>query len=172
MVISARDLGIQLVHVLGQEGWPQRHQLVEHASCAPDVAFLIVWLVLPDLGRTVVWRPCLSLEKSVFLDLGDVQVAQLKSAVLCDEDVGAFNVSMHNTLLMELVDANHHLYKVLPDLLLDHPLLPALAIFNFAEQVSTFTQLGHQAQAGCFRIDEGLLERDNVWRTIMRVSGE
>ena len=115
----ARDLGvdalhhslIEALHVLGREGRVERYQLVEDTAERPDVTLGVVGFVLPDLWRSVVRRASLGLENARLSHFGNVEVSQLNVALLCQEDVGALDVSVDDLLLMQRLQAQNHLVK-------------------------------------------------------------
>ena len=74
-VLTFDDFGMQVSHVLRQEGWLQSCQLVNDATEGPNVALFRVWLIQPDFWRTVKRGSCLSLHYPTPCDSADVKIA-------------------------------------------------------------------------------------------------
>ena len=62
------DLFVEFFHVFGFEWRSLGDHFVQDAAQGPDVALLIVGLVLPHFGTRVVWRACLSMEHALLDD--------------------------------------------------------------------------------------------------------
>ena len=48
-------LSEKLIHIVGSEGWIQGTHFIEDAPQAPNIALVVVGLVLPNFGTGVVW---------------------------------------------------------------------------------------------------------------------
>jgi len=69
------------VHVVGAERRLEGAHFVEDATEGPDVALGIVRLISPDLGRSVVGGPCLSVQETLFSNFRHIQVPQLDETI-------------------------------------------------------------------------------------------
>ncbi len=65
-VDAPQDLLIESLHVFSPEGWLQSDGLIEDTAQGPDVAFMIVGLVPPYLGTSIVGCAGLSVEEALF----------------------------------------------------------------------------------------------------------
>ena len=96
VVNTARDLAGKCLHTLSSEWRQKRYHFVEDTAQAPNVARMIVRLILPDFWARVVRRASLCREQALLGDLGHVQVPELENARLCQEQICAFDVSVDN----------------------------------------------------------------------------
>lgn len=88
------------VHVVSSERRLKSAHFVQHAAHAPNVALVIIGLVLPDFGAGIVGRTSLSLEKATLGHLAHVEIAEFDHTILGQKDVRALNVPMHNLPVM------------------------------------------------------------------------
>jgi hypothetical protein len=66
---------VKSIHIGSSEGWVQSHHLIDDATCGPEIAFEVVWLVFPDFRAAIVRSPSLSVEHCSLLgNFGDIQV--------------------------------------------------------------------------------------------------
>ncbi len=84
------------MHALGSEWWQKGAHFVKNASETPNIAEMIVWLVLPNFGTGIIWSSCLSREKTSFGNFRHVKVSKLDDSILGHKNVGAFDISMDN----------------------------------------------------------------------------
>jgi len=77
LVYSTSHFGAEPLHALGPERWLKSDKFVEDTTQAPDVAFVIVGLVLPNLGAGVVGRAGLRVHEPPLGHLGDVEIPEL-----------------------------------------------------------------------------------------------
>lgn len=140
--VSFEDALEQPLHVFCLEGRLERDHLVDDAAETPDVTLDVVRLVLPNFGTRVVWRPSLRVvEACLVCDLRYVHVTQLGRHVVVQEDVCAFEVSMHDLDLVHGLQASHCLDENLPDLALLDVRLLLLVLHNFLEHITVVGQL-------------------------------
>lgn len=66
-VRAGEHSAVKPVHVNGFKRRVKGRHFVNHAAQRPDVAFVVVRLVFPDLGTCVVRRARLSVEQSVLV---------------------------------------------------------------------------------------------------------
>ena len=93
----------QLIDAIGLIRHLQAAQLVGHHPQGPDIALLVITLLfVPDLGADVKRRASFSLGKvTIGNDLRYIQISNLEDSVLCLEDVGWFDISMNDAILMQ-----------------------------------------------------------------------
>ena len=88
----------------GEQRLPLEH-LGKDTSCAPNIDFDVVLLPCKhDLWRSVVPSRYVAGHLGV-LNTGETKVADLEVAVLVDEDVGGFEVAVHNTCRVDIFEA-------------------------------------------------------------------
>lgn len=78
-VNSLYDFLVKSVHVLSPEGRLECGHLIDHAPETPNVRFVIIRLVLPNLRTSIVRSTSLSIEKSIFCDFGNIHISQFGS---------------------------------------------------------------------------------------------
>jgi hypothetical protein len=78
----------------------QGASLVDDTSEGPDIRFVIVGFVLPDLRTSVVWSTSLCVNQPFLCEFGDIEVSQFDSLISEHEHVGAFQISMVNLAIM------------------------------------------------------------------------
>jgi len=87
----------QALHVISCERRFQGNHLIEDASEGPYIALHIVWLVSPDLWTSIIRCTSLSIIKSSLIShFRHIHVAQFRCEILIQEDIGAFQVSVHD----------------------------------------------------------------------------
>ena len=95
----------------------QRAHLVQDAAQGPHVALVVVWLVLADLGRHVVWgadngtrcRHC------PFHQLANPEVSQL-DVPLIEEHVLGLEVAVQDPLRVHVVERHRELHRIVINL--------------------------------------------------------
>lgn len=149
VIDAPRYLAVEPLDGLGAEGRLLRTELVDYAPEAPDVAFLVVGAVLPDLGRRVIGRPRLRVRHLVLLDdFGHIQVAEQDLLlVLADEYVGRLQVSVHDAEVVQVPKTLDHLVDPEPDQFFIELRLPFDALADFAHQIAPGGEVLHDAQA-------------------------
>ena len=138
-------------HVLRCEWRSQSSHFVEHAAGTPDVAFSIVGHVAPHFGAGVVGRACLGLQHGSFGHFGHVEVAKFDLGGLAlravhDEEVGAFDVAVHNVVVVQRFEALEELDEVGPELLLCKIPFIFLESFNFLKNVTPSAELHDETE--------------------------
>ncbi len=147
------------LHVFASERRDQRAELVDEAAERPDVRAEVVGLVFPDFRRSVVGRACLGEEELALRDLRDVHVSDHRDGlVFAEEDVGAFDVSVDDVVVVQELEALRDLVQVLPDELLgqEGPLFAAL--LDELVEVPAFCVVRHDAELRCQLVEEGFAE--------------
>ena len=61
-VNSSQHLFVQALHVFGSEWWFKGNRLIQNASQRPNIRFVIIRLVTPDLGRCIIRGTRLSVQ--------------------------------------------------------------------------------------------------------------
>jgi hypothetical protein len=61
-VNSSQHLFIQTLHIFGSERWFKGNRLIQNASQRPNIRFVIIRLVTPDLGRCIIRGTRLSVQ--------------------------------------------------------------------------------------------------------------
>ena len=145
-ILTLQDSLEEAIHVVCPKGRDQGAHLVGHAAQRPDVRLEIVWLILPHLRTGIVRGTSLRVEQALLGNFGHIQIAELRSLVLVEEDVGTFHVSVQDAQLMQRLQSTDHLYHDLPDVLLLHELLVVLALADPLENISIVCKLHHYAK--------------------------
>ena len=162
-VYSLKNSVVQSLHVFGGKGRVQSYKLVENAAQGPDVWLVVVWFVLPHLRTSIVRRPSLGLENTWFGNFRNIKISQLDHAVLGQEDVGTFNISMYNLPTMQAHQPEHHLVEYRPYVIFLGKLGRFLSIINFSLQIAVIAVFHHDAQAVGMLLKEGLFITCDVW---------
>lgn len=136
---------IEPLHVVSSKRRFQGYRFIEHAPERPDVALVVVGLISPDLGARIVRRPRLSVEHALLGDLGNIHVAQLTTAVLVEEHVGALQVPMKNLYFMQTAEPPGHLDEDLPNVVLFEERVVLLVIAYLLEEIARVGVLHHNA---------------------------
>lgn len=151
------------MHALGSEWWQKGAHFVKDASETPNIAEVVIWLVLPNLGTGIVWSSCLSREESSLGNFRDVEISELDDAILGDENVGAFDISMDNFQIMQGFEAANNLNKIVPYCFFCELGSAFFMFLDSLQQVSSVGQLHDDAKASFLVLKEGLFVSDNVW---------
>eukprot|EP00960_Hanusia_phi_P069409 767085-Hanusia_phi.AAC.2 len=114
------DVGSDLHLRAAGEGAGERQELVEHAPCRPDVALPPVHPALEQLGAQEQPRTNLRPRVPPLLRqlLGDPEVPEPDVVGAVEEEVGGLDVSVDDSLLVEVPQRDHDLQEPLPDALL------------------------------------------------------
>lgn len=131
LVLTHHDLLEKFVRRVCAERWPEHSHFVEHAAQRPDVAFVVIGLLVPHFRRGVVG--CARLGDCELIDqvFGHIQVAHLRNA-LVEENVGRLDVSVDDVGLMQLGQSLQHVVGHSPDLLLGDATLEGLRLFDLS----------------------------------------
>lgn len=97
---------------------------------------MIVGLVSPDFRTCVVRRTGLSVEEPLLSDLGYIHISEFRRAILVQEDVGALQISMEDSDVVERLEATHDLDEDAPDVVFSDILLLLLMRGNFLEEIA------------------------------------
>lgn len=87
------DVPIQSIHADTSERGLQSTHFVGYAAQRPDIAFLVVRVVPPDLWARVVGCACLSICQSSSVNFGYVQISQFVHPIL-HKYVGRLQISV------------------------------------------------------------------------------
>jgi hypothetical protein len=161
-VVTLQHLFKEPIHVSSSEGRLERSNFVEHAAQRPQVALIVVGLVLPHLRAGVVGSACLGVEHAFLGDLGDVEVSQLGSAVLAHEDVGTLHVSVEDLELVQRLQSFYQVDEDLPNQVLIESSLGLLVLHYLLIQVSVVSVLHHDVQE-LLVLQEGFLIGHHIW---------
>jgi len=83
---------------------PEGTQLVEQAAHCPNVALLVVRLLLAEFGRQVKGSADHGLRKLIAGEhLGDSQIAYFDFLTFVHEDIQGFDISVQNPVLMDVL---------------------------------------------------------------------
>ena len=106
--------------VLTVKGRPQSAKLVEEHTDAPNVALVVVRVVLNDLRTQVVGRTDHSLGQLVgrLHNARDTKVAKLYYVICGEEDIQCFDIAMHDLAVVAVLQCEHYLREPVEDLLL------------------------------------------------------
>lgn len=106
--------------VLTVKGRPQSAKLVEEHTDAPNVALVVVRVVLNDLRTQVVGRTDHSLGQLVgrLHNARDTEVAKLYYVICGEEDIQCFDIAMHDLAVVAVLQCEHYLREPVEDLLL------------------------------------------------------
>jgi len=133
---------VQFFHVAGFEGDSTAKHGVEYYTSAPDISFEShVPFLLEDLRSDVGWRPTLLMHYITGLDeLADSKISNFYVAFAIEQDVVELDVSMENTLSVDVA-------KALNDLPEDHFCNIFVQLFplsDVVEEVTASAQLHRQ----------------------------
>ena len=151
------------MHIICIERWLQSDHLVYDAAQRPYIALEVVGLILPDLGTGVIRCARLGIVKTVLVGkLGNVHIADFTCAIFVHENVGRFDVPVHDVVVVEGFETAEHLDEHMPDVTLREPLHALLALADLLEQVTVVRVLHHDAERIELRIHEDLFVGDYV----------
>lgn len=113
----------------------ERHQLVQDAAETPDIRFLVVHFVLPDLGSHNTRRADLSLrhlKRSPHI-LGNPKIPNLQLIKPPNKNILTFQIPMHYLPIMHILQPMTQLNKPFQNLLLAQqtiiiPIFPSIQI--------------------------------------------
>lgn len=148
---------------------PQASKLVQDAAERPDIAFLIIRLIPPDLRASVVRGASLRIGKSTAINLGDIEIPQLV-LIAMDKNIGTFEIPMQDAPSMQMVKRAQYIGGNLPDTNLANPTIIFLDASNIVMQVSPIylsskactCKLHDNAQHMHLVIEEGFLIRHDI----------
>lgn len=144
-IVTSDNFLVEALHIFGFEGRLQRGHLVDHAPEGPNVAFAVVGLVLPDFGTGVVGGSRLRVEQPLLGHLGNVHVAEFDVPVGLEEDIGAFEVPMQDSKLVEGSQRARHLVSHAQDFGFLHVGVGFDALLDFLVQVSVVSKFHNHA---------------------------
>ena len=101
----------------------QRQRLVQHAPQTPDVALAVVWLVVPDLGTSIVGCSRLRVEEASLGHFGNVHVTEAGATITFQEDISRFYITMEHLQVMQFLETTDGADHDLPDLFLSELVL-------------------------------------------------
>ena len=138
----------------------QSAQLVEDTSQRPDITLVVVGFFFAKLGRKVVGCTDYSVRKVGCLveHLSHAQVAYLNLILLRQKHVDGLDVSVEDLVAVQVVHAQAHFNKELPDLALTQ--LPPHLPLEVNPQISVLAILHYDIDLG--PIGERVVELHNV----------
>ena len=92
---------VESLHVFSCERRIQGNQLVKDTAEWPDIRFVIIRFVLPDLRTCIVGCSCLCLENASLGYFRHIQISKLDHPIFCEEDVGTLDISVDDLLGMQ-----------------------------------------------------------------------
>jgi hypothetical protein len=91
---ASLNIFVKLVERVSQKGWSERAAFVYNASQRPNIRFLAIGLIPPDLRAGIVRRPGLCLHQFLVGEyFGDIEISYFVYSI-ADEDIGAFHIAM------------------------------------------------------------------------------
>jgi hypothetical protein len=119
-VSASQDLQDESLHGIGVKSMFESDHLVEDAPQTPNIRFLVVRLLLTDLGREVVRcaNSCLRTVISVLEDPGNPEISNFDGSLLSHENVLSFQVSVEDLLVVNMLNGEGHLNEPIEDLVL------------------------------------------------------
>jgi hypothetical protein len=70
--LAFNNLVIKAFHISSSEWWVQSAEFIENTTHTPDIALVIVRLILPNFWACVVGSACLSVKKTSFSDFRNI----------------------------------------------------------------------------------------------------
>lgn len=123
---------------------------------------MVVWLILPDLRRRVVRCAGLRIQQSFLSHFWYVQIAQLRGAVLTQEDIRTFEVSMEYFHLMQNFESFNHVDKNCPYRGLGHRCCLILMVNYPLIQITVICKLHDKTKGRAAILKEGFFVSDDV----------
>ena len=96
---------VETVHIGGAEWRFEGRHFVDDAASRPDIRLSVIRLVVPDLGRGIVWRPGLGVKESPLSYLRNVHVSDFCDPVFAEENVRRLEVSVQDFFVVQNLDA-------------------------------------------------------------------
>ena len=135
--LAFQNLLVKALHVLCLEGRFERDHFIDDTAQTPDVTLNVVWLVFPDFWRSVIRRASLSVVESLLVcNLADVHVSQLCLHIVVQENVGTFQIPVHDLDFVHGVKPPDHLNEYLPDLPFFDVSLVFLVVADLLEDIT------------------------------------
>ena len=163
VVLAREHLGVESFHRLGPERRQKSDHLVKDAACRPYIAPVIVRHVLPYLRARIVGSSRLSAHKTTFYYSRHIHVTEFDNALLRQEDIGALNVSVTDSQIMQGLETSHNLNEKVPDLFLGELSIALLVVIDHHEEITAIRILHHNAETVRTFLKESLLIADDVW---------
>ena len=161
-VLALEHALVESVHVVGAEGRLERAHFVQDAAQRPDIRLRPVRLILPHFWACVVRSACLRVQEALLGDFADIQITQLRIAILLQENIGALQISVQDVLAVECSQGFAHFDENFPDCrLADHP-IGLLILDDFLVQIAVVEIVHHDAQARARILEKGLFVTDNA----------
>ena len=137
VILARKHLCVEPFHSLCSERGHLHDHFIEDTASAPDVTSVIIGHVFPDLRAGIIRGSGLCSHHSAFGDSGDVHVSKLDDALLGEEHIRAFDVSMADTKIVERLQTSDDLNKKVPTLLFCEVRISFLVIVNKHQKVAT-----------------------------------
>ena len=96
-------------------------------------------------------------------DFRDVEISQFDHTGFCEEEVGAFDVSVADFEVVQGFESPHGLNEEMPDLLLGVLCLVFLVFLDSLEQITVVTDFHDYAEVARLILKEGLLVANDIW---------
>jgi hypothetical protein len=118
-------------------------------------------LVLPDFWTGVIRGACLGIGQSFLEHFGNVEISQFVGALLADEYVCGFQISVKDFLIMERLESMRDIQEGLPDLCFTDACLALEMLIDEFREVASLCKLHYDAKVAGLIIVEGLFELDD-----------
>jgi hypothetical protein len=161
MVGPSHDVLMKVAHAVSREGRSEGGHLIENTAQGPDVRFVIIRFILPDLWTGIVRCAGLCLNHSMFIDLRHIHISYLVD-LLAHEDVFAFEISMQNLISMENLQAMQKMDHEFPDVELGHQSFLLLGEGDLLAEIAVAGVLHDDAEAVDVLVEEGLVVFDYI----------
>lgn len=163
LIVSSLDRLVKQVHICSLERRRQCDHFVEDTAQRPYITLIIVGLIFPYLWRCIIGRASLREEHTIFLGLfGNIQVAKFNNAIELKENVGRFEISVQDLLLMESLQASGHLDETIPHFPLQKKFTFFFVLEYLIVEVATICELHHYAQWMWVLVKKGLFVRYDI----------
>jgi hypothetical protein len=98
---------------LGIEGVIESCNFIKDTPQTPDIRLLVIGFLLADLRRQVIWRPnsCIGAVVRMLEYSSNSEISDFNIALLRQEYILSFEISMQNLLVMHIVHRKSHLDK-------------------------------------------------------------
>lgn len=91
---------------------------VEDTAETPNVTSVVVGLIFPNFGGTVVRCSSLCSEESLLGHFADIQIAKFDDTSLGQEQIGTLNIPVADLQIVKCFQSSNDLNEVVPNLVL------------------------------------------------------
>lgn len=142
MEISPHYVFVEVVHTAPREWRTQCSHLVDNTPQRPHIGFLVVGPILPNLRTGVIRSPCLSANKSIFIDLRNIHIADLVISSW-NKYIFTLQVSVQDGVIMKYFQAMKKMDKYFPYLKLGDEFFVLFSCIDGLAEVALVCQLHH-----------------------------